>query len=241
LTYSHGSGRAEVERLPSNYPYYTRPLKEEWPIIHKAYFKKKVMNVEVAYCDLSILRKVIGYTNIEVGSEASKGVKVRLEEPVKYSFRTKGLVFKAPPPSELLNSMSKKEPEVLAASSYHAAEHVTIGGTNMITGGAASDMGGVSLGNSGLIFIYDGSRGGNGATRLLYDRLGEALKRGFTILDECSCTSEDGCPRCTYSYRCGNNNEYLNRGGATEVLRRILEGEETSVDLEISLDYRPLV
>ncbi|MEE9585870.1 MAG: helicase-related protein, partial [Nitrososphaerales archaeon] len=241
LTYSLGAGRAEVERLPNNYPYYTRPLKEEWPIIDKTYFKKKVMNVEVAYCDLSILRKVIGYTNIEIGAEASKGVKVRLDEPVEYSFRTKGLIFKAPLPSGLLNSISNKEPEFLAASSFHATEHVTIEGTNMITGGAASDMGGVSLGNSGLIFIYDGSQGGNGATRMLYERLGEALKRGFTILNECSCTSEDGCPRCTYSYRCGNNNEYLNRGGATEVLRRILEGEETTVDLEISPEWRPLV
>ncbi len=241
IVYSGFTGRAEVERLPSNYSYYTRPLKEEWPIVTAVYFKKTVLNSEVAYCDLSIMRKVIGYINIEVGAEASKGVRMLLEEPLNYQFQTKGLVFKAPLPQDLLNTPTEKDPGVLAASSFHAAEHVTIEGTNMITGGAASDMGGVALSHSGLIFIYDGSRGGNGATRLLYDRLEDAFKRGYTILKECSCTSEDGCPRCTYSYRCGNNNEYLHRRGAMEALNRILKGEESRIDLKTGPEDRPFV
>ncbi len=241
LIQSHDINRAELERLPNNYPYYTRPLKEEWPIIHNVNLKKKVMNLEVAYTDISIIRKVVGYINIELGSEVSKGRKVQLESPIEYSFRTKALIFKAPSPINLLNSISINADELLAASSFHATEHVTIEGTNMITGGAASDMGGVSLGDSGLIFIYDSSRGGNGATWLLYERFYEALKRGYSILDNCSCTTKDGCPRCTYSYRCGNNNEYLNRGGATEVIKRILDGEESKLDLVINPEWRPFV
>ncbi|MBI2938691.1 MAG: DEAD/DEAH box helicase [Thaumarchaeota archaeon] len=238
ITFYRHEGRAEVERLPSNYPYYTRSLKEEWPSIRQVYSKKQVMGLEVAYCDLLIQRKVSGYTTIEIGSEVASGERVMLAEPVKYTFRTKGIVFKAPVPENILlqNSEPKKTPDELAASSFHATEHVTIEGTNMITGGAATDMGGVAMGNSGLIFIYDSSAGGNGATRLLYDRLEEAVKRGLTILKECPCSSEDGCPRCTYSYRCGNNNEYLSKYGATEVFQRILDGEPTSISEPIEGD-----
>ena len=46
----------------------------------------------------------------------------------------------------------------------------------MITGGASQDMGGVSLGSSGLIFIHDGSIGGNEASKALYDRFDGGYK-----------------------------------------------------------------
>ncbi|HEY7507471.1 MAG TPA: Zn-binding domain-containing protein, partial [Nitrososphaera sp.] len=99
----------------------------------------------------------------------------------------------------------------------------------MITGGASQDLGGISLGSSGLIFLYDGSIGGNGASRALYDRLDKAFGRALRILSECPCTSESGCPRCTYSYRCGNNNEYLHKAAAVEVMNRIVDGERTEI------------
>jgi DEAD/DEAH box helicase domain-containing protein len=41
--------------------------------------------------------------------------------------------------------------------------------------------------------------------------------------------SESGCPRCTYSYRCGNNNEFLHKPAAIEVMNRIVEGEKTKI------------
>jgi DEAD/DEAH box helicase domain-containing protein len=60
------------------------------------------------------------------------------------------------------------------------------------------------------------------------------------MLKECPCKSESGCPRCTYSYRCGNNNEYLHKFAANEVLNRIAEGESTEIGEKIQVD-RPLV
>ena len=98
----------------------------------------------------------------------------------------------------------------------------------MITGGASQDMGGVSLGSSGLIFIHDGSIGGNGASRSLYDRFDSAIGRALRILLECPCTSESGCPRCTYSYRCGNNNEYLHKIASIEILNKAASGQQTA-------------
>ena len=106
----------------------------------------------------------------------------------------------------------------------------------MITGGASQDMGGVSLGSSGLIFIHDGSIGGNGASRSLYDRFDSAIGRALRILLECPCTSESGCPRCTYSYRCGNNNEYLHKIAAIEILNRVVLGHQTEINLDIQAD-----
>jgi DEAD/DEAH box helicase domain-containing protein len=106
----------------------------------------------------------------------------------------------------------------------------------MITGGASQDLGGISLGSSGLIFVYDGSVGGNGASRALYDRLDKALGRALRILSECPCKSESGCPRCTYSYRCGNNNEYLHKVAAIEVMNRVVEGEKTEIGDTIAGD-----
>ena len=37
----------------------------------------------------------------------------------------------------------------------------------------------------------------------------KALERSMNIVKECPCKNEAGCPRCTFSYRCGNNNETL--------------------------------
>jgi DEAD/DEAH box helicase domain-containing protein len=228
--FEKGIGEAKVERLPINYPYYTKPLMEDRPSIIKILDKKKTMNIEIAYCELLIEKKVIGYVNFEIGSEEVKGQKVFLDKPVEYKFKTKGIVFKAPIPNKILSKTPIEKLDYIACSSYHATEHVTIEGTDMITGGAAQDMGGIALGSSGLIFIYDGSVGGNGATRLLYDKIDLAFKRALKIIEECPCKSESGCPRCTYSYRCGNNNEYLNKGGAIEVLQRIVDGEQTSLE-----------
>jgi DEAD/DEAH box helicase domain-containing protein len=106
----------------------------------------------------------------------------------------------------------------------------------MLTGGASQDLGGISLGASGLIFIYDGSIGGNGASRVLYDKFDKAIARALTILSECPCKSESGCPRCTYSYRCGNNNEYLHKNAAIEVLNRTMDGERTQIGDVLPVD-----
>lgn len=231
---------ARVERLPTNYPYYTRAVMEEYPSVIKIHMSRHVFSIQVAYCDLLIKKRVVAYVNRVVGRESEKAETVPLENPVGYEFKTKGLVFSAPFPDKALRSVADDRREYVAASSFHGAEHVTIEGTNMITGGAARDMGGLSMGSSGLIFIYDGSFGGNGATRLLFDRLDSAFDRAYTILRECPCQSENGCPRCTYSYRCGNNNNYLHRSGATEVLRRILDGEHTELPTDLSEEHKSL-
>jgi DEAD/DEAH box helicase domain-containing protein len=167
-----------------------------------------------------------------------QGAKVMLENSIEFEFVTKGLVFRAPKPECILKAANDEQ--YLEMSGYHASEHVVIEGSSMLTGGVSQDLGGISLGSSGLIFIYDGSVGGNGASRALYDKFDKAIMRALRILSDCPCKTESGCPRCTYSYRCGNNNEYLHKRAALEILNRIVEGDKTQIGDTRSTD-RPLV
>ncbi|MGA9153418.1 MAG: Zn-binding domain-containing protein, partial [Candidatus Nitrosopolaris sp.] len=225
---------AELISIPTDYPYYTRAMVDEWPNVIQIYEQKKVFGVDVKYCSLKIRKKVMGYTNIEIGQEVTQGTKVMFSEPIEFEFITKGIVFRAPKPLDTLKDANDED--YVEMSGYHASEHVLIEGSSMITGGASQDMGGVSLGSSGVIFIHDGSIGGNGASKSLYDRFEAATKRALRILMECPCKSESGCPRCTYSYRCGNNNEYLHKNAAIEILDRAVSGEQTEIDLDIQAD-----
>jgi DEAD/DEAH box helicase domain-containing protein len=229
---------AKLERIARDYPYYTKSLTEEWPTIDIIFEKRKAFGVEVAFCKLHIQKKVYGYVNIELGQEINQGQKILLDNPLEYDFVTKGIVFHAPRP---ITEIQKTEDEdYTEASGFHATEHVLIEGSNMITGGVSRDLGGISLGTSGLIFIYDGAIGGNGASKALYERFEKVLERSMFILKECPCKNEAGCPRCTFSYRCGNNNEFLHKSAAFEILQRINRGEETELTRPTEGD-RPLV
>jgi DEAD/DEAH box helicase domain-containing protein len=229
---------AELKSIPNDYPYYTKAIVDEWPTILEAYEEKKTYGLEVKYCSLKIQKKVSGYSNIEIGKEVMQGEKVMLENSIEFEFVTKGLVFRAPKPEHILKAANDEQ--YLEMSGYHASEHVIIEGSSMLTGGVSQDLGGISLGSSGLIFIYDGSVGGNGASRALYDKFDKAIIRALRILSDCPCKTESGCPRCTYSYRCGNNNEYLHKHAAIEILNRIVEGDKTQIGDMTSAD-RPLI
>ncbi len=229
---------AKLERISRDYPYYTRALTEEWPTIEMVIEKKLSYGMEVVFCKLHIQKKVYGYVNIELGQEITQGQKVLLDTPLEYDFITKGIVFHAPRP---ITEIGKAEDEEYTeASGYHATEHVVIEGGNMITGGVSQDLGGISLGTSGLIFIYDGAIGGNGASKALFDRFERVLERSMNIIKECPCQNQSGCPRCTFSYRCGNNNEFLHKYSALEILQRINRGEGTKI-IEPTEGDRPLV
>ncbi len=229
---------AKLERIPRDYPYYTKALTEEWPTIETVFEKRNANGIELAFCKLHIEKKVYGYVNIELGQEITQGEKADLDTPLGYDFATKGIVFHAPRPLKVIEE--SEDPEYAEASGYHATEHVVIEGSNMITGGVSQDLGGISLGTSGLIFVYDGAIGGSGASKALYDRFETALERSMFIVKECPCKNESGCPRCTFSYRCGNNNEYLHKCSALEILKRINEGEKTEL-VDPTDGDRPLV
>ena len=91
-----------------------------------------------------------------------------------------------------------------------------------------------------MIFVYDGAIGGSGASKALYDRFEKVIERSLFIVKECPCKNESGCPRCTFSYRCGNNNEYLHKMASLEVFERIFDKEKTKLEDPIEGE-KPLV
>jgi DEAD/DEAH box helicase domain-containing protein len=218
---------ADIDTIPIDYPYYTKPIREEYPEVIEIFEEKEIFGITLKYCSLNIYKKVLGYSNIEIGKEINQGKKVFFNDPITYTYATKGFIFRVPSPKEILKMASEKEK--IEASGYHATEHVLIEGSTMLTGGASQDIGGISLGDTGMIVIHDGSIGGNGASKSLFDKFELAITRAHSILIECPCENDDGCPRCTYSYRCGNNNEYLHKKAAIEVLTRIINGEITTI------------
>ncbi|MGZ5499708.1 MAG: DEAD/DEAH box helicase [Nitrososphaeraceae archaeon] len=229
---------ADIDKIPMNYPYYTKSIMEEYPEVIEIFEEKETFGIKLRYCSLNIFKKVLGYSNIEIGKEINQGKKVFFTEPITYNYTTKGFIFKVPSPIEILKMASEKEK--VEVSGYHATEHVLIEGSSMLTGGASQDIGGTSLGDTGMIVIHDGSIGGNGASKSLFDKFELAVKRAHSILIECTCENDNGCPRCTYSYRCGNNNEYLHKKAAIEVLTRILNMEKTDL-LDLNRSQQTLI
>ena len=83
------------------------------------------------------------------------------------------------------------------------------------------DVGGVSMAlhpqtGEPTIFVYDGYPGGAGIAELAFEprptpRAGDARSRRRVPCD-------DGCPSCVQSPKCGNWNEYLDKGGAITLL-----------------------
>ena len=237
--FKKGLGIAELERVPQDLPYKTEALRIAEPEMVDILDRRRVYGVQVLYCKLRIREIVEGYLlrNIYTNEVEEKRI---LDKPMGYSFETLGIVFKCPKISESLEYAKEDKLEALAGA-YHAVEHLIIECSDIYTGGGAREMGGISMGTSGVIFAYDSCPGGSGASLLLFRNLEDAFKKALTIAEECSCNRLDGCPYCTYSYQCGNNNRPLFKPGAIEALRKILAGEKTEVIPEEFALERPII
>ncbi len=247
--YRPGMGRAIVVPV-SDRSAHTRPLYSTMPKIIEIHEQRKAFGMDLSYCTLEMTQTVYGYVKRDTRS-GRVIQKSDLDTPLTYQYLTRGFVFKAPEPVKKINEYlsgrlkdvkgPRMTPIDLTGGAFHALEHVVIESSDMLTGGSAREIGGVSMGDSGYIFVYDGSPGGNGASKLLFKRFEEAIQRTETILAKCDCKSVDGCPLCTYSYQCGNNNQPLFRLGALESVQLIQENVETKVDPKDYLGYQPVV
>lgn len=216
------SPRAEIEPLAEGTRRQTRAVCEDWPEVTSTLASRACHGMQVEFCALRIKKVVRGYVMLE-GPDDAFGEPAALERPLGYTFVTKGIRFRAPAPAGVAGADAE-----VAAGAYHAAEHVIIEGSRMVIGASPADLGGMSMGSSGMIYVYDGAAGGSGASRALYERMERAVARARDIVSGCACDAVPGCPRCTMSYRCGNNNQCLHKAGALESLRRVTDGEVTA-------------
>jgi DEAD/DEAH box helicase domain-containing protein len=247
--YTSGLGKAVVVPYRDK-SIHTKALYYTMPRIIKVIDESQILGLNVIYCTLEMTQTVEGYLKKQTRTGRVLE-RVMLQTPLTYTYTTKGFAFRAPEPIKAANEYfngvikqskgSKMSPADLYGGAFHAVEHVIIESSDMLTGGSTREIGGVSMGDSGIIFVYDGSPGGNGASKLLFTRFDEAFRRAETILAECDCKTVDGCPLCTYSYQCGNNNSPLFKLGALDSIKQILDKAKTEVDQENYRSYEPLV
>lgn len=107
----------------------------------------------------------------------------------------------------------------------HAAEHTLIHMLPLIMMIDEEDVGGISHPNhpeiqKSTIFIYDEIEGGVGFAHDAYERFEELARKTRKHLENCSCKSLGGCPACTFSPNCGNDNKPLNRPLAIKLLKK---------------------
>ncbi len=255
--YRHGIGRAVMRKLPSGYREMTQPIRHVNPEIIRVLDTRQVYGMTVHYADLRMTEVITGYVIKDIYT--GKILKTKdLDTPLQFTYPTKGFFFTAPHPMKAVKAAVKtlqthtksktsaiKEDEItkeeLVVGGFHALEHTLIESSDMLTGGGRMAIGGVSMGSSGLIFIYDGSPGGSGLSKLLFVRLEEALRRVTVIIDECACEGLEGCPACTFSYQCGNNNYPLFKDGAMEAAQLILKGKTIVTETSPELTEEPLI
>lgn len=112
--------------------------------------------------------------------------------------------------------------------SLHAAEHGLIKMSPTEITADPKDLGGLSIAQHDetgkpTIFIYDGVNGGVGFSHEIYENIRELAKRTENSLLNCDCESPHGCPACTMSSMCGDNNEPMDSKGAQHLLKEIYE------------------
>jgi len=122
-------------------------------------------------------------------------------------------------PPDVVETAGIAEADLIGA--VHAAEHGLIGMLPLFTICDRWDVGGVSMAlypqtGEPTIFIYDGYPGGAGIAELAFQAAERHARATLELIGACPC--DDGCPSCVQSPKCGNWNEYLDKGAAIALL-----------------------
>ena len=210
---------ALVEPFTSDY--YTQAKKETTTAIDQAEITERRLGMEVSFGTVSVTEQVIGYQKKSIRDQATLDL-VALDLP-EMTFETEA-VWYLPEPWMLagLDSIER----LLGA--LHAAEHSMIALLPLWAMCDRWDIGGLSTNlhfqtGRPTVFVYDGHPGGVGITRRGFDQLEGWVADTERLLAGCPCQS--GCPSCVQSPKCGNLNEFLDKGGALTLLRRMLKDE----------------
>jgi DEAD/DEAH box helicase domain-containing protein len=110
-------------------------------------------------------------------------------------------------------------------SAIHALEHTLIGLLPAFVLCERADVGGVSYPRhpqlaTPALFVYDGAPGGVGYAAAGAHAIGRWLAAARDRLATCPCRA--GCPRCVLSPKCGNGNQYLDKGAARRLAEAVM-------------------
>ncbi|MFW9825007.1 MAG: Zn-binding domain-containing protein, partial [Candidatus Thorarchaeota archaeon] len=113
----------------------------------------------------------------------------------------------------------------------HAIEHAMIAISPVLAQITRWDLGGVSIDfdpikQQPIIYIYDAYKGGIGISESLFFNLNRLFQLTLKLIKSCACKTDNGCPACIMSPKCGNSNNPLDKQGAIFLLRMILNSNE---------------
>jgi DEAD/DEAH box helicase domain-containing protein len=210
--------RALVRRFDDDW--YTQPKKESETWIEQVRDGRDCCGVSLSFGIVSVTEQVVAYQKKRVADHSVLDL-LTLDMP-EQDFVTQALWY------ELPDALLRDDfPLDVLQGSLHAAEHGQIAVLPLIAMCDRWDIGGLSTAfhqqtGRSTIFIYDGHPGGVGITRVGFERFEALVDDALRLISECPCRA--GCPSCVQSPKCGNLNEPLNKGGATELLSRMAAG-----------------
>jgi DEAD/DEAH box helicase domain-containing protein len=214
--------RAIVE--PFDGDWYTQPKRETEVYIERLVAKSdepvcQGTGLELLFGEVSVTEQVIAFQRKRLTDHAVVDM-VALDLP-ESNFPTQALWYVLP------ESMTNPEvmPSEVLLGALHAAEHSQIAVLPLLAMCDRWDIGGLSTNihyqtGRPTIFIYDGHPGGVGISHQGFLRFERLVADARRLVGECPCDS--GCPSCVQSPKCGNLNEPLHKGGALELMDRIL-------------------
>ena len=188
---------------------------------------RSITNIDVVKPEFTLHGVTVG--RVRVSTEYTSYVKKKYFSETVLDERLLDLPEVAYPTQALwfnVRQVARSVPATDLPSAMHALEHTLIGLLPAFVLCERADVGGVSYpmypaNGEPLIFIYDGYPGGVGYTRAGTAQFPEWLQAAFELLFECPCKT--GCPRCVLSPKCGNGNQYLDKGAAKYLAAALLE------------------
>ena len=209
------SRRAIVK--PFEGDYYTQVKKETEVYVEEIRTQRRALGVDLSFGAVSVSEQVIAYQRKRLGDNKVLDI-VALDLP-EQDFVTQALWY------VIGERMAAALPSEVLLGALHASEHGQIAVLPLIAMCDRWDIGGLSTNihhqtGQPTIFIYDGHPGGVGITQRGYEVFERLVGDADRVIRECPC--DDGCPSCVQSPKCGNLNEHLHKGGALELMGRML-------------------
>jgi DEAD/DEAH box helicase domain-containing protein len=204
---------------PSHEPYYTQTKELTEIKILKTKNEKGYLEAKVCFGEVEVTTTVMGFRKKKQFTEEVIGDEI-LDLPPQRFF-TESLWFDLP--QKTVDQIVSEHLDF--AGGLHAAEHAAIALLPLFALCDRNDIGGVSTAfhadtGKAQIFIYDAYPGGIGIAEKGFNIISELWSATLKTIENCPCQS--GCPSCTQSPKCGNNNEPLDKKAAQVLLRGLL-------------------
>jgi DEAD/DEAH box helicase domain-containing protein len=201
-------------------PGYTTFARELTDIVVTGHGERKVYGpVTVGLVPVSVTNTVVGYLRRRLNGEVIDFVE--LDMPTR-TLDTSAVMCTVSPEMLQHNGIDL----LRVPGALHAAEHAAIGLLPLVASCDRGDIGGVSTAAGpvdGLptIFVYDGYPGGAGFADRGFRKIDTWWAATAAAIEACECPA--GCPSCVQSPKCGNGNDPLDKAGAIQVLRLVVD------------------